>query len=160
MSGKPNLSGLCLVPCHNPENVGGIFWQEGVMSLEALGVTHAALKPSEWILAVVAIATIAVIAWEAWETIQGNDRPVLRITVGIMLSFLAVMGVERGLGRFRSGTSNYRGISDVLMGRASLAMSIHYIKRRNAKTRPRGIVEWLHERDKPPADVRQKRRLT
>ena len=120
------------------------------MSLEALGVPYTALKSLEWALVVDVIATIAAVVWDSWETIQGNDRPALRVTVGIMLSFLAVMSMERGIGHFRAGTSNHRWISEVLMGLLSLAVSILYIKRRNAKTRPRGIVEWLYDHDKPP----------
>ncbi len=120
------------------------------MSLEALGVPYAAFKRPDWILAVVAIAVIAVVAWESWETNKGNDRPVLNGAVGIMLSFLAGMSVERGIGHFRSSTSNYRWIFEVLMGLASLVMSILYIRRLKTKTRPRGIFEWLYEREKPP----------
>jgi len=120
------------------------------MSLDALGVPYTAFKRPEWVLAVVAFAVIAVVAWESWKTNKGNDRSVLRVAVGIMLSFLAGMSVERGIGHFRSGTSNYRWIFEVLMGLASLVVSILYIMRRKGKPRPRGIVEWLYERDKRP----------
>jgi hypothetical protein len=72
---------------------------------------------------------------------------VLNVAVGIMLSFLAGMSV--GIGHFRSGASNYKWIFDVLMGLASLVVSIPYTMRPKGKPRPRGIVEWLYECDKP-----------
>jgi len=71
------------------------------MSLETLGVPYAAFKRPDWALAVVAIAIIVAVAWESWETNKGNDRPVLNVAVGIMLSFLAGMSVERGIGHFK-----------------------------------------------------------
>src|SRR4029077_5890233 len=127
------------------------MFRAGKMSLEALSIPYAALKsPEWWAVVVVAIATIATAVWESWETIKGNDRPVLRVTVGIMLSFLAVVSLVRAIGHFRLGRSNYRWISEVLMGLTSLAVSIVYIKQRNARTRPRRFFEWLHEHDKPP----------
>jgi hypothetical protein len=124
------------------------------MSLEALGVPYAALKnPEWWAVVVVAIATIAAVVWDSCETIQGHDRPVLRVIVGIMFSFLAVVSLVRAIGYFRLGRSNYRWVSEVLMGLTSLAVSIVYIKQRNARTRPRSprsFFEWLYEHDKPP----------
>ena len=119
------------------------------MSLEGLAALYATFTGPEWEIAVVAVTMVAVIAWESWERNNGNYRPVLNIAGGIMLSFFAGMSVQRGIGRFRSGTGNYRWIIDVLAGFASLVLSILYIMRRTAKTRPRGIVDWLFERDKP-----------
>jgi hypothetical protein len=95
----------------------------------------------------VAIAAVGVVAWETWEARIGNDRPALKVAIGIMLSFLGGMGVERGIGFFRSGASTRMWVIDVIAGLASLVMSIFYILRRKA---PKSIVEWLNERAKPP----------
>jgi hypothetical protein len=87
------------------------------------------LKRPEWVLAAVAIAVIAVVAWESWERNKGDDRAVLNGAFGILLWFLARMSVVRGIGHFRSCPSNYRWIFEVLMGLASLVVSILFIKR-------------------------------
>jgi hypothetical protein len=119
------------------------------MSVEPLGVRYTSFKGPEWVLVGFAIATIAVVAWESWEARIGNDRPVLKVAVGIMLSFLGGMGVERGIGFFRSGTSVCSWIFELLAGLGSLVLSITYFTRRKARPGPRSIIEWLNERNKP-----------
>jgi drug/metabolite transporter (DMT)-like permease len=84
--------------------------------------------------------------WEAWESKIGNDRPVLRVAVGIMLSFMGGMAVELGSVHFRSDASTYRWIGEVLSGLASLGLSIYYVMRRKPS---RSVIEWLNERNKP-----------
>jgi hypothetical protein len=116
------------------------------MNLEAWGVRLVPIKGPEWVLVGATIAAVAVIVWETWETKMGNDRPLLRVAVGIMLSFLGGMSVERGIEFFQSDANTRRWVVDVLGGFVSLAMSIFYILRRKA---PRGVIEWLNERNKP-----------
>jgi len=120
------------------------------MSVEALGLRYIPIKGPEWVLVGVVIATIVGVAWESWEANIGNDRPVLKVAVGIMLSFLGGMGVEQGIEFFRSGASTLRWILAVFVGLASLAVSITYFTRRKARPGPRSIIEWLNERNKPP----------
>jgi NAD-dependent SIR2 family protein deacetylase len=83
---------------------------------------------------------------------MGNVRPALSLAVGILLSFLAGMSVERGIGNFRSHASNHRWILEVFLGLVSLVMAIVYIMKRNEKPRPSwGSVEWFYKRNKPPS---------
>jgi hypothetical protein len=117
------------------------------MSLEALAVRYVPFN--EWVLLGVAIVTFATVMWEGWEAKTGNDRPVLKVAVGIMLSFLGGMGVELGTVHFRSGTITRVWIVDVLAGLGCLVLSIIYFTRRKARPGPRSIIEWLNERNKP-----------
>jgi hypothetical protein len=65
VSGNPANQALALLVC-----VSALescfrrrrFWQESVMSLEALGIRYPSLKGLEWALTGVLIATIAVVA--------------------------------------------------------------------------------------------------
>jgi hypothetical protein len=119
------------------------------MSLEPLGVHYTSFKGPEWVLVAFAIATIAVVVWESWEARIGNDRPMLKVAVGIMLSFLGGMAAERGIGFFRSGRSVYGWISDLLAGLGLLVLSITYFTQRKARPGPRSIIERLNDRNKP-----------
>jgi FtsH-binding integral membrane protein len=118
------------------------------MSLEALGVHYAPLKGPEWAVVGVVIVTLAAVLWESWEAKTGNDRPVLKVAVGIMLSFLGGMSVELGFVHFRSGTTARVWILDILTGLVCLVLSITYFTRRKAMPGPRSIIEWLNERNK------------
>jgi hypothetical protein len=120
------------------------------MSVEALGLRYVPFEGPEWVLVGVAIATIALVTWESWQARIGNDRPVLKVAVGIMLSFVGGMAAERGIGFFRSGASAHVWVSEVLAGLVSLALSITYFTRRKARPGPSSIIEWLNERNKPP----------
>jgi uncharacterized membrane protein YfcA len=118
------------------------------MTLEALGVSYVTLKAPEWALILVAIAAMAVVAWDNWDTRTGNYRPVLKVVIGIILSFLAGMSVERGIGNFRLHAGSRRWILEVLLGLLSLVMSIIYVVQRRKEQR--SVIEWLNERNKPP----------
>jgi hypothetical protein len=93
------------------------------MNLEALGVAYAPLKGLDWVLAGVLIAIVAIVTWESWEARKGNDRPVLKIVAGIMLSFLAGLIVAQGFGLLRSPASSYRWILDFFLGLLGLGHS-------------------------------------
>jgi hypothetical protein len=112
----------------------------------SLGCSLPAFKGPEWVFAGLASAAIAVVFLEGWETRTGNDRPVLKAAVGTLFSFLAEMRVERAIGNFRLHVSNYRRIIDVLLGLASLVLSIHQFMGRKE---PRSMADWLYERVQP-----------
>jgi hypothetical protein len=53
------------------------------MSLE-LTIPSVAFWGPEWVAVGIVIVAIALIAWETWESKSGNNRPELKITVGLV----------------------------------------------------------------------------
>ena len=117
------------------------------MSLEAFGVRYVSFELDYWVPIGVGVATLAVVFWEEWEARVGRNRPAIKVTAGMMLSFLGGMSVELGLVHLRFGTINYGWIFQIFVGVVCLFVAVHTTMLRK---RSRSVIEWLNERAKPP----------
>ena len=115
--------------------------------MEMVVVNYPPLTGFQWALVGAGVAGLALVVWEAWEAKIGNERPALRVAIGIMFLFFAGVNAERGLLFFRSGRSTHKWMFEVLLNVVCLLVSIFYFFKRKE---PRTFIEWLNERAKPP----------
>ena len=109
-------------------------------------VNYPPLTGFQWVLVAAGVASLAVIVWEAWDAKIGNERPALRVAIGIVFLFFAGVNAERGLSFFRSGRSTHKWMFEVLLNVVCLLVSMFYFFKRKE---PRTFIEWLNERAKP-----------
>lgn len=109
-------------------------------------VNYPPLTGFQWALVGAGVAGLALVVWETWESKIGNERPALRVAIGIMFLFFAGVNAARGLLFFRSGRSAHKWMFEVLLNIACLLVSIFYFFKRKE---PRTFIEWLNERAKP-----------